>query len=122
MRPTWVRIAIAIWGLWFGAAATELASHSCPMHGDHSKAGGAAAEHAHHGGSQAPADEAQSGCSCLGHCSSVAPWAPVARIDAPQTSLVVFATRFADTALLLGRRAYELPFANGPPDGLRSSA
>lgn len=143
-RPAWLRLLIAVWGLWFATSVVEPAGlFACEMHGapvhrpaaaahDLSAAQNAApGHHADHvspaapaghraaaaAKSDAPLPQQHSCCTCLGHCCQSAPVA----VSSPAVMLGHLAERDADIAAItlvsraVTRRPYDLPFANGPP-------
>ncbi|MEP6492160.1 MAG: hypothetical protein ABJF01_05755 [bacterium] len=128
--PTWYRVLIGIWGLWFAASLSDAAGqHACPMHGDHAVLVGASAavadaghahSAAHHDGSSHESDGSHHTCTCLGSCccapSIVAPQAQASLAVAPVVEVTVAAYRVAIVAVV--RRAYSQPFANGPPESV----
>jgi hypothetical protein len=118
------RLFAALVAVWFTINMVEPAwLHACPVHdglviataADHHAAeSGSMAHHgASHGDSQSP-DKAHL-CQCLGACTAAA------MVAAPVSSQIVTgvvrvaAPRLPEYFHPVFERAYELPFANGPP-------
>jgi hypothetical protein len=133
-RPIWYRVLIAVWGLWFVTALSDVGGvHSCPMHGNHAAhvghavalsnghAGGAhqtqSAANGHHGAPSSPTDHSKTTCTCFGSCCG----ATAINVPAQPAALPVEVIVDVDVALHRDatttglRRAYAHPFANGPP-------
>jgi len=130
-RPLWLRLVLAVWGLWFATVPSYAATrHDCPAHDPAQMAHSAHSAHSVHSvhlvhaghTHAAPASPAQHGdqshrCRCLGDCCSP----PVAAVPRPAMALAaipsVETTWDSDLSPRLpGPRAeHSLPFANGPP-------
>jgi hypothetical protein len=89
-------------------------------HAAHTAQAGAPAAHGAHEGHHAPAKQSSKACTCLGQCCS----APPVAIPSIPTEFVaarivdVRVITFGDFTTPVARRAYSLPFANGPPNKL----
>ncbi|HTE47095.1 MAG TPA: hypothetical protein VK636_17740 [Gemmatimonadaceae bacterium] len=137
-RPLWFRALIAIWGLWFTAALSEVGGiHTCPIHGgtaahvSHSAAAHESQHAPHHGAmasaehhaqaaspSSQPADDHHGGaCTCLGLCCCGTPVAsPTSTTSIVDVALVeTSAPDYADLPTPSVERNHVQPFANGPP-------
>lgn len=117
------RVFTALLAVWFTINMVEPAwLHSCPVHdglviatpaGHHAAGSAAMAHHASHHDS--PSRDAAHLCQCMGACTAVAMvaapvWSPVV------TGVVsIAAPGLPEYFHPIFERAYELPFANGPP-------
>lgn len=109
--------------LWLAAILGEPAAlhHHCPMHDGPVPA--AAGAHGSHSGQHVPApDHGKHGCTCVGTCSSGGTTAVTVTPPAVTASIRWRATvtRHEQHSVPLPRRAFALPFANGPPVSLRA--
>ena len=130
-RPIWYRVLVAVWGLWFVTALSDVGGiHSCPMHGNHAAHASAhAITHAvashqtsssaaeHHGAPTKPADHSRNTCTCFGSCCGAAAISvPEQSAGLPVEVIVdVDVACYRDAATTGLRRAHSHPFANGPP-------
>ena len=132
-HPVWYRVLLAVWGLWFTAAMSEVGGlASCPMHGNHAAHVGAHAAaagkaqatsshlaHAAERGTAHQPSAPQKGavCTCLGQaCCAPLVVGPTAAVQLPRALTVVVAVAaYRETAVVSVQRGYEHPFANGPP-------
>ena len=126
-RPIWFRVLVAVWGLWFMAAFTDVADSACPMHGTNAVAMAAGTHDAHaghhmgtqvdaHAPSHAP-DQQHTTCTCLGvGCCGASVAAPTQATDVLAfVGVRVPVAAYRDIAAPVVARPHELPFANGPP-------
>ena len=121
-RTPLTRALAAMMAVWLAVVLGEPAAlhHHCPMHDGPAPAAMAHGGHAEH---HAPAPEHGShACTCLGTCSAGGTAA------VPASAPAILASTAWSTApaprdrrpLILPRRAFALPFANGPPVSLRA--
>lgn len=120
-RPAWLRVFTAVWAIWLQAALLDPGSFDpCPEHSRHAVATAQAAEmHMAHGAHQhgAPGDKHAHTCNCLGACCCAPAVAvPASHIDVPIVATLDQApAQHDDDGIIAVRRAYSLPFSNGPP-------
>jgi hypothetical protein len=101
-----------------GSSADALALHTCAHHD--ALPSSQPAEHAHHHGESAPADEPDAGCTCIGECSITG----AALVAAPVTASVdVVSTAYpvsspAAERILPPAAPFSLPYSTAPPAAL----
>jgi hypothetical protein len=122
----------ALFALWFAMVLGDPGVlHSCPMHGGHGAAHGAAAagshgSHASHDMAAADAGspgaahhgDAPAPCTCVGHCCAapaVAPVSPAATVAVPDAVARVRDPLAAPAGDAPASPDLRLPFGNGPP-------
>ncbi len=120
-RTPWLRALAAVWAVWLQIALLDPgAFDSCPEHAHHAVAAQLASHMAHSASHQhgAPMDHhGAHQCTCLGACCC-APViaAPASRVDLPIVATLDQApAQHDDDGIIAVRRAYSLPFSNGPP-------
>jgi hypothetical protein len=144
-RPAWLRLLIAVWGLWFTTTVVEPAGLlACEMHSglrSHAASAQPVATHGmsgdmaamHHAAAMAdmpsttavndvapassPKPTHHACCTCLGSCCQAPPVAtPVATLAlAPLLERASSAAAVTVATRAVTRRPFDLPFANGPP-------
>jgi len=123
-RSVTMRVLLAFWGLWFAGTFLELPGfHACPVHAGAVPSSEAPAAVTHdHGHAASHESQPQSShhgdsCTCLAHCCGLSPVA-VAEFGGIATEQVLLRSAVVvttDAPAPLVRRAYDRPFANGPP-------
>ncbi|QJR37289.1 hypothetical protein [Gemmatimonas groenlandica] len=141
-HPIWYRVLISLWAVWFSTALIEPAGFfACAMHSGMGAVTSTAPAHAanlthhehaaSHAGASASAPAAETAepeheghpcCTCLGQCSTMTANV-VARVDVTIEE-VLSRQASVQAAIVLTRvpvrPAHALPFANGPPPGVRA--